>query len=183
MRFFIIIIIFFIGSNCSAQTLRDSLYGGKLKIDSAILKKANVAVVQKNEKDSLKKTESGSISKLPGDSAIKQGDLAKPALEFKDNPKTWKKFIDQFTATINTEVLSAKKVKKGYYTVMIDYEIGTDGVVSTKTITSSPSNDYLVDQINERFASSAPLMAPLIRDGVPRKSAKRQIIVFTKEKN
>ena len=66
---------------------------------------------------------------------------------------------------------------------MIDYEIGPDGVVSTKNINSSPSSDYLVEQVNERFASSAPPMAPLIRDGVARKSAKRQILVFTKEKN
>jgi hypothetical protein len=66
---------------------------------------------------------------------------------------------------------------------MLDYEIGTDGVVSTKSISCMPENGYLVEQINERMMPNAPQLAPLIRNGVPVKSTKRQMIVFTKEKN
>jgi len=165
MKIFFLFFLLLVFENCFSQSLRDSLYGGKLKIDSAILKKANIAS-QKSEKDSLKKAESDSVVKSEADTLAKKDAQVKPTLEFKDNPKTWKKFIDQFTATLNTEVLSSKKIKRGSYTVLVDYEIGVDGTISTKNISCSPSNDYLAEQVNERFASSAPQLAPLIRDGV-----------------
>jgi hypothetical protein len=42
------------------------------------------------------------------------------------------------------------------------------------------SPDHL---INERMMANAPQLAPQIVNGAPRKSSKRQILVFVKEKN
>lgn len=139
--------------------------------------------MQNTGMDSVRKNQTDSLKKTGADSLLKQTTTGKPAISFQDNSKTWKKFIDQYTALINSEVLPAKKIKKGTYTVILDYEIGTDGAVNTKNINCSPSNEYLVDQIKERMMPNAPLLAPLVRDGVPRKSSKRQVMVFEKEKN
>ena len=39
--------------------------------------------------------------------------------------------------------LTTKKIKKGGYTVTLEYEIGTDGVVSTKNIICDPKSEAL----------------------------------------
>ena len=182
MRILLLLFTFFIFSGCFAQSLRDSLFGGKLKVDSALLiqskvnmKKAEVDSIQKKQTDSLKKTGDDSLQKLITPE--------KPVLNYSDNAKIWKKFIDQYTATINTELLTSKKIKKGYYSVMIQYEIGIDGIVTTKTITCTPSNETIVELITEQMMPNAPQLAPLVRDGVPRTSARRQMINLVKEKN
>jgi hypothetical protein len=77
----------------------------------------------------------------------------------------------------------SKKIKKGDYTVTLEYEIGTDGVVSTKNIICDPKSDGLVDLIKERMMTNAPQLAPQIVNGAPKKSSRRQILVFSKEKN
>jgi hypothetical protein len=182
MRLLLFTVFFIFSAACFAQSLRDSLFSGKLKVDSALLIKSKVNVT-KPAVDSTRKSVPDSIKKTGTDSLAKQDNPGKPEIKFSDNNKTWKKFIDQYTGVINTEVLTARKIKRGTYTVMLDYEIGTDGVVSTKNITCTPSNEYLVEQIKERMMPNAPQLAPLIRDGVPRKSGKRQVLVFTKEKN
>jgi hypothetical protein len=78
---------------------------------------------------------------------------------------------------------ATKKIKKGGYTVTLEYEIGTDGVVSTKNIICDPKSEGLINLINERMMANAPQLAPQIVNGAPRKSSKRQILVFVKEKN
>jgi hypothetical protein len=182
MRGLLLSVFFILSADCFAQSLKDSLFSGKLKVDSALLIKSK-ASVSKTTIDSVKKSEPNSLKRQEADSLVKQTIPEKPAISYRDNNKSWKKFIDQYTGVINTEVLPAKKIKRGTYTVMLDYEIGIDGVVSTKNITCTPSNEYLVEQIKERMMPNAPQLAPLVRDGVPRKSGKRQLLVFTKEKN
>lgn len=181
MRVLLLLTLFFSGSCGFAQSLKDSLFSGKLKVDSALLARSKVNV-QKTGIDSLRKSQPDS-GRVKSDSSIKQGNPEKPAINYQDNNKIWKKYIDQYTAIINTEVLPSRKIKRGTYSVMIEYEIGTDGVVTTKNVTCTPSNEYLVQQIKEKMIPSAPRLAPLIRDGIPRKSLKRQVIVFDKEKN
>jgi hypothetical protein len=182
MRIIFFIVSVFLCSGSFAQSLRDSLYGGKLKVDSATLAKSKVSV-QKPAGDSLRKTGVDSTGKTVTDTLQKQSSPEKPALNYADNNKTWKKFIDEYTVIINTEVLTSKKIKRGTYSVMLEYEIGTDGMVTTKNVTCSPGSEYLVEQVKERMMANAPQLAPMIRDGVPRKSSKRQVINFTKEKN
>jgi len=182
MRILFFLFFAFLASACFAQSLKDSLFSGKLKVDSALLIKSKVNVT-KPAVDSTRKAGPDSIKKTVADSSGKQINPEKPELKFSDNSKIWKKFVDQYTASITTEISSSKKIKRGTYSVMIDYEIGTDGVITTKNVTCTPGSDYLVEQVKENMMPNAPHLVPLVRDGVARKSVKRQMIVFTKEKN
>ena len=152
MRILLLLFTFFIFSGCFAQSLRDSLFGGKLKVDSALLIQSKVNM-KKAEVDSIQKKQTDSLKKTGVDSLQKQITPEKPVLNYSDNAKIWKKFIDQYTATINTGLLTSKKIKKGYYSVMIQYEIGIDGIVTTKTITCTPSNETIVELITEQIMS------------------------------
>jgi len=174
-----LILVLFISSTCFSQkSLRDSLFSGKLKADSALVAKSKIV------KDSTKKTEiDPSTGKTDVDPAIKQNSAEKTELKYSDNNRTWKKFVDEYTKIINTEMLTTKKIKKGGYTVTLEYEIGTDGVVSTKNIICDPKSESLVNLIQERMMPNAPQLAPQVVNGAPRKSSKRQILVFVKEKN
>src|SRR5436190_18709237 len=170
--------VLFISSSCFAQkSLRDSLFSGKLKADSALVASSKIV------KDSSKKTEPDQLSKTAADSSVKQSEAGKTELKYSDNNKTWKKFTDEYTKIINTEMSNTRKIKKGGYTVTLEYEIGTDGVVSTRNIICDPKSEALIDLINERMMANAPQLAPQIVNGAPRKSSKRQILVFVKEKN
>jgi hypothetical protein len=80
-------------------------------------------------------------------------------------------------------MLTSKKVKKGGYTVTLEYEIGTDGIVTTKNIICDPKSEQLEELIRERMMSNAPRLAPQVVNGAPRKSSRRQILIFVKEKN
>jgi len=176
-RLFLLTVLF-ISSNCFAQkSLRDSLFSGKLKADSALVASSKVV------KDSSKKTEVDQLTKTSTDTTAKLNDPAKTELKYSDNNKTWKKFTDEYTKIITTEMAATKKIKKGGYTVTLEYEIGTDGVVSTKNIICDPKSESLINLINERMMANAPQLAPQIVNGAPRKSSKRQILVFVKEKN
>jgi len=176
-RIFLLAVLF-ISSSCFAQrSLRDSLFSGKLKADSALVASSKVV------KDSTKKTEVDQLNKTVSDTSFTQSISAKPELKYSDNNKTWKKFTDEYTKIITTEMATTKKIKKGGYTVTLEYEIGTDGAVSTKNIICDPKSEALIDLINERMMANAPQLAPQIVNGVPRKSSKRQILVFVKEKN
>jgi hypothetical protein len=178
MNRLILLAVLFISSNCFAQrSLRDSLFSGKLKADSALVASSKIV------KDSSKKTEPEQLSKIIADTSVKLNDPAKTELKYSDNNKTWKKFTDEYTKIITTEMAATKKIKKGGYTVTLEYEIGTDGVVSTKNIICDPKSEALIDLINERMMANAPQLAPQIVNGAPRKSSKRQILVFVKEKN
>ena len=176
-RLFLLAVLF-ISSSCFAQrSLRDSLFSGKLKADSALVASSKVV------KDTTKKTEVDQLNKTVADTSVTQSNSAKPELKYSDNNKTWKKFTDEYTKIITTEMATTKKIKKGGYTVTLEYEIGTDGAVSTKNIICDPKSEALIDLINERMMANAPQLAPQIVNGVPRKSSKRQILVFVKEKN
>jgi predicted secreted protein len=178
MNRILLLAVLFISSSCFAQkSLRDSLFSGKLKADSALVASSKIV------KDTSKKIESDQLSKTVADTSVKQGNTEKTELKYSDNNKTWRKFTDEYTRIITTEMAATKKVKKGGYTVTLEYEIGTDGVVSTKNIICDPKSEALIDLINERMMANAPQLAPQIVNGAPRKSSKRQILVFVKEKN
>src|SRR5258705_4909211 len=176
-RLFLLAVLF-ISSNCFAQkSLRDSLFSGKLKADSALVASSKIV------KDSSKRTEVDQFNKTVSDTSVKQSSLDKPALKYSDNNRTCKKFTDEYTKIINTEMSNTKKIKKGGYTVTLEYEIGTDGIVTTKNIICDPKSESLVNLIQEKMMANAPQLAPQIVNGAPRKSSKRQILVFVKEKN
>lgn len=184
-RIFLILLLF-ISSNCFSQSLRDSLFSGKLKADSALVAKSRINE-QKAKEDSVRRTQIDSLKKIGADTTQITGAVTtvpvKTELKYADNNKTWKKFVDENKAIIATEMQISKKIRKGDYTVTLEYEIGTDGVVSTKNIICDPKSDALVELIKERMMSNAPQLAPQIVNGAPKKSSRRQILVFSKEKN
>ena len=177
--------VLFISSNCFSQSLRDSLFSGKLKADSAVVAKSKVNE-QKVREDSVKRVQIDSLKRIGADTTQITGITSTPAkteLKYADNNKTWKKFVDEYRATIIAEMQTSRKIKKGDYTVTLEYEIGTNGVVSTKNILCDPKSEGLVELIRERMMTNAPQLAPQIVNGTPKKSSRRQILVFSKEKN
>ncbi len=179
--------VFAIVGSVNAQSLKDALYGGKLKTDTGtVVKKGDSLrlredIPPKVKKDSLKKEPLliDTANKKVPDTASIAPIITPPA----DNNKVWKQFVDEYTTIIKTEVLPSRKIKQGAYYVLIEYEIGPDGTVSTINISCSPQNSYLVEQIKERMMSNAPQLTPLLSgNGKLRKSLKKQMMTFIKEK-
>ena len=197
-----------LAGSVQAQSLKDALYGGRLKNDTgAVIKKTDTLQIKENmakkvADDSAKKAEEVA-KKAAIATAIASGDTATarvlstpppgtvaptevapivPALP-KDNNKIWKDFVDEYTAIIKAEVIPDKKIKNGTYSVLIEYEIGLDGYVTTQNISASPESKFLVEQIKLRMMNNAPQMNPvLMANGKPRKALKKQMLVFPKEK-
>ncbi len=93
----------------------------------------------------------------------------------------WDEFIDGMTETLKAEVLSSKKVKKGDYLILVDYEIGLDGQVTIKNVYPSPENDYLQIEIKERLSIAAPKLNPVIgSNGKARKLNRRYSLKLSK---
>jgi len=99
----------------------------------------------------------------------------------KDNNKIWKAFIDSFTTIIKSEVLSSGKVKKGTYSVLINYEIKPDGQVNINDVASDPQSSFLDEQIKLRLTLDAPPLNPVLgTNGQPRTVAKKQMLTLVK---
>ena len=187
MKTILLFLVFAIVSSVRAQSLKDALYGGKLKTDTGtVVKKGDSLKLledmpPKVKKDSLKKE-----TALNDSVKINYRDttsIAPVNTPLADNNKVWKQFVEEYTAIIKKEVLPSRKIKQGSYYVLIDYEIGLDGTVSTINISCSPENSYLVGQIKQRMMLNAPQLTPLLlSNGKPRKSLKKQTLIFVKEK-
>lgn len=184
---FLFFVLAIVGS-AKAQTLKDALFGGKLKTDTGtVIKKGDSLKLKKDlpqkvTKDSLKnKTEEiDSVKTSSTDTTTSAPVKVLPA----DNNKIWKQFVDEYTGIIKTDVLPSKKIKKDTYYVLIDYEIETDGSVTTVDISCSPESSYLVEQIKTRMMANAPKLNPvLMGNGKPRKAFKKQMLTLVKDRN
>ena len=99
----------------------------------------------------------------------------------KDNNKIWKAFIDSFTTTIKSEVLTSGKIKKGTYSVLINYEIKPDGQVNINNVASDPQSSFLDEQIKLRLTLDTPQLNPVLgTNGQPRTVAKKQMLTLVK---
>ncbi|HSU28189.1 MAG TPA: hypothetical protein VLJ68_07400 [Chitinophagaceae bacterium] len=186
-------ILLLVGFSANAQTLKETLFSGKLKTDTG-------TVIRKGEDLSSKIDTSRKIP-LPPDKKIistvtkdsitgvvttKLDTVAVSAANVppavpKDNNKIWKDFITELTNTLKTDVLTSDKIKKGIYSVLIEYEIGLDGQIGVNKVSCEASNSYLESQVKERIILSAPQMTPLLGvNGKPRIAAKKQTIILTK---
>jgi hypothetical protein len=168
-------------SSAMAQSLKDSLFGGKLKADTGktfISKDTGKYVAPKVYNPS---------ANVPADSkkgAVARLDESMPDSlnkNFYTRQKVWKRFIDVNTLTLTQEASDTRKVKKGQYLIDIDYQIGLNGKVTTKNISCNPPNEYLTEQVTE-FMKRAPfLAAPVYSDGKPRALDATQSITITKK--
>ncbi len=187
-----VVLLVMTGSVGKAQTLKEALYGGKLRSDTgSVVRKGDSlkmreAPVKKEEKDSITKvtlltdsTKTETAVTTPAtDTTSNAAVAANPA---KDNNKIWKDFMDEFTGIIRTEVLTSKKIKDGTYSVLIEYEIGLDGAVAINNVSSDPKSEFLENQIKERLTYSAPQLNPvLLSNGKPRKVLKKQMLTLAK---
>ncbi len=194
--------------SAKSQSLKDALYSGKLKADTgAVIRKGDTLrikenIAQKVEDDSVKmaqkiiadsiKKETFAIEKEIAIAAGKDttafintevGAETLPAEKSipKDNNKIWKSFIDSVTTTIKSEVLTSGKLKKGAYSVLIEYEIKPDGQININSVTSDPQNSFLEGQIKVRLTLDAPQLNPVMgTNGKPRTVIKKQLLNFMK---
>jgi len=190
--FFLLVIA---SANANAQSLKDALYGGKLKTDSnTVLRKGEdlsskidtstkkpVVVETKMEAalsmDSIKKWTSKPDAAT---AAIAAGKTEVPTAP-KDNNKLWKEFVDSVTSTLNQEVMTSKKINKGDYHVTVDYAIATDGQVTVTNILMVPENKFLAEQVKERLSIDTPKLIPVVSgSGAARKVTKRYNFVLSK---
>ena len=192
-----------IAFSVNAQSLKDALYSGKLKTDSgtvirkgedlsskidtttkkkpAIAERPQTTVVMRDSAGvALPVAEDSAVSTSPVTPVAGEGETTAAAAP-KDNNKIWKDYMDELTGTLRTEVMTSKKIKGGTYSVLVEYEIGTDGQVTATNVSSSPENSFLEQQVKERITLTAPQLTPLLNTyGKPRKALKKQTIILAK---
>ncbi|MDQ6609031.1 MAG: hypothetical protein M3Y85_04340 [Bacteroidota bacterium] len=192
-------------SQPKTPSLKDLLYSGKLKLDStAVIKKGddlsskidtttktladpNKSKVPTATDDRGKKLvakSDGVINSVEvNNSATSEGAVVKEkAVVVKSNNKIWKEYTDSLAASLKTEVLSSKKIKKETYFLTVDYEIGTDGNVTINEIALDPENTFLREQVKERMTASPPQLAPVLdSNNQPRKIKRRYSFNIIKE--
>jgi len=198
-----------LAASAQAQSLKEALYGGKLKLDTGVVIRKGDDLKAHIDTSTKKTVIADKQASIPGAkdslgqkvSALQQANGAKPqevatdnavreaaapaagtgTNAAADNNKVWKDYIDELMTTIRTDVLPSKKIKNGTYYVLVDYEIDVDGQVAVKNVTSSPGSEYLEEQVRERINLTAPRLTPLLNNyGKPRKAAKKQNLTITK---
>ena len=191
MKFlFFLLAISFSGALNAQQSLKDALYGGRLKNDTGSVVKQSDDLKTKIDTSEKKTREiaardSAARAVVVADSVKKEwikDNVVSASKEIaKDNNTLWKEFLEKLNTDIRTEIIPSKKLKDGTYSVLIDYEIDVDGSVGVNNVSSDPSNSFLENQIKERILSGAPKMAPaVLSNGKPRKVNKKQVLSFTK---
>lgn len=187
------------------QSLKDLLYGGKLKMDSnSVIRKGDdlsskidtaakkptepekqktTTVAINPQKNAALKTDTVVAVVGPTD-AVSTGETAitTTATPVKSNSKIWKEYTPSLIAGLTAEVLPSKKIKKEEYYVTVEYEIGTEGQFTITGVTSSPENEFLQGQVRDRIEQSPPQLSPVFdSSGKARKQKKKQSFLITKE--
>jgi hypothetical protein len=186
------------------QSLKDLLYGGKLKKDSTgvirstddLSKKIDTgskketqpvktivpaANAQQDKNAVISKTDTNTNMLTAGvDRVTTKADSAAtvgvPAttVPAKTNTKLWKEYTDSLVKTLNDEVLKAKQIKKNTYYLMVDYEIETDGQVTITNVTSTPENAFLEAQVRQIMDSTPLRLNPITDSSNQPKKVKRK---------
>lgn len=176
-----------------AQSLKDALYGGKLKTDTGTVLRKGEDLSSKIDTSRKKPVEAEKAKPvITGlDSLVKNTNslpdvAAKTAMSteaaVKDNNKTWKTFTDSVISMLKQEVLPSKKLKKGDYFVIVDYEIALDGQVTVMKVIPTPESDFLEEQVKERLSIDTPKLNPVLDgNGKPRKVVKRVNFTLVKD--
>jgi hypothetical protein len=191
-----ILFLFLAGTiTTNAQSLKDALYGGKLKTDSGtVIRKTDDL---SNLIDTASKV--SQVNKTKSDLSAKDSTIQLNAVktitettteenkpdtkeETKDNDQVWSEFMETELIYFNDEILTSKKIKSGTYYIMVDYEIDTEGQVNIMNIYPAPENKFLAEQIKERLTLTAPDLSPILTStGKPRKVNRKYNFTLTKE--
>ena len=172
----------------NAQSLKDALYGGKLKNDSSTVirktddlsTKIDTSRKKPVEQEKIKLTTvatDSSVNKMTAateSAVIIVADKKDNNAATKDNNKLWKEFVDTVTSTLKQEVMPSKKINKGDYYITVDYIIAPDGIVTIANLLLIPENKFLEQQVKERLSIDTPRLNPVLAgNGTPRKVNKR----------
>ena len=180
MRLLFLYSFLFFASSVMGQSLRDSLFGGKLKMDTnkiAVSKDTGKYIPPKVYNASAPTdAKKGEVNKL--DEPTMPDSLNKT---FYAKQKTWKRFIEINTGIISQQADDTKKVKKGEYIIDIDYEIGLNGKVKANEIVCNPPNEFLIEQVTELMKRVPTLAPPIYSDGKPKPLLAKQSITITKK--
>lgn len=200
MKTTILFMLLLLVGSVNAQSLKEALYGGKLRADTGtVIKKGDSLKMKEEVPKPVNPVTVADSLRRPSNLDSTQTQVAHvdstavlptvpppppPPNPTRDNNKAWKAFVDEYTGILNAEVLTNKKLKRGTYTVLIDYTIGLDGAVTTTNIFCTPENSWLVEQVKEKMMANAPQLTPVLQsNGKPRKVNKKQMLTFVKEKN
>ena len=100
----------------------------------------------------------------------------------KDNNALWKDFVNNVSNSIKTEALSSKKVKNGTCYITVSYSIETDGQVTINSVSLSPENAYLKQQVQDRLNIDTPKLNPVLNSsGAPRKVTRNYNYTIVKD--
>ena len=168
-----------IKENMAQKVIADSV-----RKDSVAVVRAAAAIEKQNASISGKDTAAGkntSVVATTNDAVVPVESMPAEKAAPKDNNKIWKVFIDSLTTIIKSEVLSSGKIKKGAYSVLINYEIKPDGQININSVASDPQSSFLDGQIKMRLTLDAPQLNPVLGpNGQPRTVAKKQMLTFVK---
>jgi len=183
-----------VGAN--AQKLKDALYGGKLKTDSGtVIRKTDdlSTKIDTTTKKPVEQNKTKVVTATPYPSNIvdnaQPDSSSTPIVEVKnnsvvakDNNKLWKEYVDSMVTTLKAEALPSKKIKKGTYFVIVEYEIGIDGQTAITNVWPTPENEFIQQQVKERLNLTAPKLYPVLAgNGQPRKVIRKYTFSLTKE--
>ena len=197
MKKVLLFLLVVVAINTNAQTLKEALYGGKLKTDTGtVLRKGEdlsskidtsrkAPAVAPEKKLVAAVADTAKKMTAPGDStampAAEKTETAPATGVGADNNRVWKAFVDSTISILNQDLAVNKKYKKGEYSVTVDYVIELDGKVTITNVYVSPENKTLAIQVKERLNIDTPQLKPVISsNGKPRKINKRQSFVLTK---
>ena len=179
MKTYFLIISLFLTYSAMTQSLRDSLFSGKLKADTG-----KVVVSRDTGKYVPSK-----VYNIPAQGETKKSEIIKPDESMPDSlnknfyakQRTWKRFIEINTGIISQQANDTRKVKKGEYSIEIEYEIGLNGRITTMSISCNPPNEFLTEQVTELMKRPPILSAPVYGDGKPRTLNAKQAITIIKK--
>lgn len=192
------------------QSLKDLLYGGKLKKDSTgvirntddLSKKVDTSTkketqpvapnlpatnTQQDKNSVMPKTDNNSNVTTTGDTVTAKVDAATGvavpnAAPTKTNTRLWKEYTDSLVRTLQEEILKSKQIKKNTYYIMVDYEIATDGQVTVTNVASTPENSFLQAQVTQIMDSTPLRLNPVTDSNNQAKKVKRkQQFTITKD--
>ncbi|OSZ80747.1 hypothetical protein CAP36_05740 [Chitinophagaceae bacterium IBVUCB2] len=181
----VILAIFFLLFSISAfsQSLRDSLFSGKIKADTAkgtVIRNKNAdSTSSKQISDTLRKIRSELDSNLFSifiDSTVLISvDTSDLAIE--NAQKEWRKFIERWTPPLEQEQITKYNVPSGIYTVYAHFLINPDGVVKVLKI-ECPRELHFLEPILTKYYAKAPNQIPNHQGLIYRKTIRRQTIKF-----
>jgi len=193
----------------NAQSLKDALFSGKLKMDSnSVIRKGDDLSKKIDTGTKKAETAKAKITTAPGDSSMasvntpadsatldldstmdettdataSETTTTTPAAPVKSNTKILKEYTDSLATVLKTEVLSSRKIKKETYYLLVEYEIGADGQTTILNVLSTPENELLQQQVKERMLMEPPKLAVAMdSNNQPRKVKRKYSFNVTKD--